>query len=341
MKAIGFTRNLPVTDPECLIDLEIPKPVPSAPHDLLVRIEAVSVNPIDTKLRLNRPPKEGTPTILGYDAAGVVEAIGSAVTRFQVGDSVYYAGAWTRPGSNAQFQLVDERIVGHKPQSLGWAEAASIPLTALTAWEGLSDCLGIDVEKSKNAHQSLLLIGAAGGVGSMVIQLAKRAGLRVIATASHPESAKWCKELGADFTINYHHPLVQELKQIGCGDTVDFIFNAADTSAYWEAMAEIIAPCGSICALVDAKEPVNLNLLKPKGARFAWEFVFAHASFETSKMGQQGQILDRISELLDAHALRSVVQDTLSPICARTLRKAHARIESKKTQGKIVLVGWK
>ncbi len=338
MKAIGLTRNLPVTSPECLMDLEIPKPAPG-PRDLLVRIEAVSVNPIDTKIRMNKAPKKGVPLILGYDAAGVVEAIGSEVTRFQVGDSVYYAGTLTRPGSNAEFQLVDERIVGRKPKSLVWGDAASVPLTALTAWEGLFDRLGIDVE-GKNTTQSLLLIGAAGGVGSMVIQLAKIAGLRVIATVSNPKSAEWCKALGAETTVNYHHPLAPELKQAGW-DTVDFIFNAADTHTYWNVMAEVISPLGSICCLVDAQQPVNLNLLKPKGVRYAWESMFTRSSFETPRMDEQGMVLDRIAKLLDAGTIHTAVQETLSPICARTLQEAHARIESKKTQGKIVIEGWK
>lgn len=337
MKAIGFLRNLPVRDPECLIDLEIPKPEPG-PRDLLVRIEAVSVNPIDVKLRLGKPLSQGVPIILGYDAAGIVEAIGSEVTYFSVGDSVFYAGTPGRPGSNAQFQLVDERIVGHKPKLLQWSEAASIPLTVLTAWEGLFDQLGLDFE-GKNTGQTLLLIGAGGGVGSMVLQLAKIAGLRTIATASSPKSAEWCKKLGAEFTVNYLNPLLKELKQIGW-NTVDFIFNAANTDSYWETMAEVITPLGSICCLVDAKQPVNLNLLKAKSVRFAWESVFTRASVETPKMVEQGAILDRVAKMLEAGKIHTAVQNTISPICARTLREAHARIETGKTQGKLVLIGW-
>ncbi len=337
MKAVGLTRNLPVENPECLLDLDIPKPEPG-PRDLLVRIEAISVNPIDTKIRFGRAPKEGMPTILGYDAAGVVEAVGQEVKRFRVGDAVYYAGTLNRPGSNAQFQAIDERIVGHKPKSLVWAEAASIPLTVLTAWEGLFFQMGIDLE-GKNARQSLLLIGAGGGVGSAVIQLAKIAGLRVIATASSPESEEWCRSLGAEFTVNYLHPLPKQLEEIGCTN-IDFIFNAANTTIYWETMAKVIAPLGSICCLVDAKEPVDLNLLKSKSVRFAWEFMFMRASLESPKIDEQGAILDRVAKFLDAGKIRTVVQETLSPICARTLREAHTRIESGKTKGKIVLTGW-
>jgi zinc-binding alcohol dehydrogenase family protein len=337
MKAIGLIHNSPVENPECLLDLDIPSPAPG-PRDLLVRVEAISVNPIDTKIRLARPPKKGVPTILGYDAAGTVESIGEEVKRFQVGDAVYYAGTLNRPGSNAQYQVVDERIVGHKPKSLVWAEAASIPLTVLTAWEGLFFQLGIDLE-GKNIRQSLLLIGASGGVGSMVIQLAKIAGLRLIATTSSPESEEWCRNLGAEFTVNYLHPLPKQLEEIGCRN-VDFIFNAAHTTIYWETMAKVIAPLGSICCLVDAKEPVDLNLLKSKAVRFAWEFMFTRASLESPKIDEQGAILDRVAKLLDAGKIRPVVQETLSPICARTLREAHARIESGKTKGKIVLTGW-
>lgn len=335
MKAIGVTHHLPVTNPSCLIDLEIPVPRPG-PRDLLVRVQAVSVNPIDTKLRARQHLKKEVPIVLGYDASGMVEAIGEKVTQFQVGDAIYYAGSILRPGSNAQFQLVDERIVGHKPASLSWESAASIPLILLTAWEGLFHCLCIS---QRHAGSSLLILGT-GAVGSMVIQLAKMSNLRIIATMSSSKSEEQCKKFGAECTVNYHYPILHKLRQMGWQE-VNFIFSTVATSAYWPVMAEMIAPFGSICCIEDAVAPIDLNLLKRKSVRFAWVFVFTRSLYEHCNRGEQGKILDQAAELLNLGVLYPMVGEVLSPICAQTLREAHAKVESGGTAaGKIVLTGW-
>jgi NADPH2:quinone reductase len=337
MKAVGLTRYLPIDDPQALLDLELPKPVAGG-HDLLVRIEAVSVNPVDTKVRAPKPQVEEQPKVLGYDAAGIVEAIGPAVTLFKPGDEVYYAGSITRPGSNAQYQLVDERIVGPKPKTLDFAAAAALPLTALTAWELLFDRFGFD-DSGTVAGPSLLVLAGAGGLGSMAIQLAEHAGLTVIATASRAESSDWCKRMGAEHVIDHRAPLLPQLEAIGIPQ-VDAIGCFTAVENYWPQLPDIVAPQGRIGLVVGMRDALNLEPIKSKSASVHWEFMFTRAMYGTPDMVRQHEILTRTAELVDQGRLRSTLTDTLRPINAVNLREAHRRLESGRTIGKLVLAGW-
>ena len=338
MKAVALTRYLPISDPESLIDVELPKPEPRA-HDLLVRVEAVSVNPVDTKQRAPKPGVEAHPKVLGYDAAGVVEAVGADVTLFKPGDAVWYAGDITRPGSNAQYQLVDERIVGHKPKTLDFARAAAMPLTTITAWELLFDRMRLDLDGA-DAGKSLLIIAGAGGVGSIAIQLARRAGLVVIATASRPETVEWCQRMGAQHVIDHRQPLAPQLAALGFA-TVDAIANLADTDRYWTTMGELIAPQGRIGLIVEPKGPLPIGgVFKIKCATIAWETMFGRSRFGTPDMIEQHRLLDRVAEWIDKGELKNTHTATLGTINAANLRKAHAQLESGTTIGKITLAGW-
>jgi NADPH2:quinone reductase len=338
MKAIAQIKPSPRGDTSSLVDLELPKPSAPSGRDLLVRVEAISVNPVDTKVRQGRAAEEKNPRVLGWDAAGIVEAAGPEATRFAPGDAVYYSGAIARPGSNAEFQLVDERIVGRKPASLSFADAAALPLTALTAWESFTDRLGIDA-KGSDAGRSLLILAGAGGVGSIGIQLAKVFGLTVIATASRPETQQWCRDLGATHVIDHRQPLRPQLEALGF-QTVDFIANFCDTDGYWAVMADLIAPQGHIVGIVENSGPIELGLLKSKSASFHWESMFTRAAFQTEDLARQGGILDELATLLDAGTLRTTRTETLTPINAANLREAHACLEPGHTIGKITLAGW-
>ena len=338
MKAVGLKKYLPINDSEALKDIEIPVPEPRD-RDLLVKVEAVSVNPVDTKIRAPKPEIEKEPRILGWDAAGIVEAAGPSVKLFRPGDPVYYAGSIIRPGTNSEFHLVDERIVGRKPANLSFAEAAGLPLTSITAWEAIFDRLGID-QYGSDGGKSILLIGGAGGVGSIGIQLAKLAGLKVFTTASRQETRDWCEKMGADHVLDHREPLKPKLERLGNAD-VDFIANFANTEAYWKAMAELIRPQGRICCINEIDHPLDLNLLKSKSAQFAWEFMFTRSMFQTPDMQRQHELLNEIALLIEAGGLRPTVKEINTPINAANLRAAHAKIESGKTIGKIVLAGWK
>lgn len=339
MKAVALTRYLAIDDPESLIDVELPKPVATG-RDLLVRVEAVSVNPVDTKQRAPKPGIEPTPRVLGYDAAGIVEAVGDAVTLFKPGDEVYYAGDITRPGSNAEYQLVDERIVGRKPATLDFAQAAALPLTSITAWELLFDRMRLDPD-GRDAGRSLLVVAGAGGVGSMAIQLARRAGLAVIATASRPETVEWCRRMGATHIVDHRKPLAAQLAAIGFA-AVDAIANLADTDHYWTTMAELIAPQGRIGLIVEPKGPLALGgAYKTKCATIAWETMFGRSRFETPDMIEQHRLLDRVAEWIDAGEIKSTHAKTLGAIDAANLRAAHAQLESGTTIGKLTLAGWR
>lgn len=337
MKAVALTHYLPISDPQSLFDTDLPTPLPTG-HDLLVRVEAVSVNPVDTKVRAPKEDVEKSPRVLGWDAAGVVEAVGTDVKLFGVGDEVYYAGDITRPGSNSQFQLVDERIVGHKPHTLSFAEAAAMPLTTLTAWEGLFERLHID-RHGTNHEQSLFIIGGAGGVGSIAIQLGKLASLIVIATASRPETQEWVKAMGATHVVDHRQHLPTQLGALNFA-CVHFIANFSNTDIYWPIMAELIRPQGKIVSIVENSKPVELGLLKSKSATFSWEFMFTRAMYRTPDMDMQGKILDEVADLLDTKKLRPTLTETLTPINAANLRQAHARLESGHSIGKLVLAGW-
>lgn len=332
MRAIGYIKSLPIDSPRALEEFSLDQPV-AGPRDLLVRVRAVSVNPVDAKLRKRKEGKPGAPVVLGFDAAGVVEAIGSDVRSFRIGDEVFYAGDISRSGSNSEWQVVDERIVGHKPKKLSFAEAAAVPLTALTAHEALFEQLAV------TSGKSLLLIGGAGGVGSMAIQMAKNVGATVLATASRPESRAWALQLGAHHVVDHSQPLLPQITALGFS-TVDRIFNVANTNSYWGQMAELIAPFGRICSIVESPEPVDLSLLMMKSATFSWELMFTRSLFQTNDMAEQHRILEGVAADLDSGRLRTTVTEVLEPISAANLQKAHALIESGKSRGKIVLSGW-
>lgn len=338
MKAVALTHYLPIDDPRALIDVELPRPAAGG-RDLLVRVEAVSVNPVDTKVRAPKPQVESEPRVLGYDAAGIVDAIGESVTGFNVGDRVYYAGDITRPGSNAEYQLVDARIAGHAPKSMDLADAAALPLTAITAWELLFQRMPFDSEDGGKG-KSLLIIAGAGGVGSIAIQLAKRAGFTVIATASRPETSQWCRAMGAHHAIDHHQPLPAQLQTLGFAD-VDAVLNFADTDHYWETVGEILAPQGHVGLIVEPSGALRIgDPYKSKCIGIHWELMFTRSRYKTADMGEQGKILNRVAALIDAGELRGTLTEKLSPISASTLREAHRRLESGKTIGKLVLSGW-
>jgi NADPH2:quinone reductase len=338
MKAIALTRYLPIDDPQSLIDVELPQPT-AGEHDLLVRVEAVSVNPVDTKVRSPKPQVEVQPKVLGYDAAGTVEALGAAVTGFQRGDRVYYAGDITRPGSNAQFQRVDARLVGHAPNSIDLAAAAALPLTTLTAWELLFQRMPFDSEHGGEG-KSLLIIGGAGGVGSIAIQLARRAGFTVIATASRSETIDWCRSLGAQQVIDHRQPMASQLQALGLAQ-VDAVLNLADTERYWDVVGEMLAPQGHVGLIVEPTGALKIgDPYKAKAIGIHWEMMFARPRFKTADQAEQGRILERVAALIDAGELRSTRTETLAPINAANLREAHRRLESGTSIGKLVLAGW-
>ena len=338
MKAVGFYRYLPIEDPESLLDLEIEEPRASG-HDLLVEVKAIAVNPVDYKSRAPRPQAETAPRVLGWDVAGVVRAVGEAVTLFRPGDSVYYAGSRTRPGGNSQLHLVDERLVGRKPRTLPFAEAAALPLTTLTAWEGLFERLGIS-RTGAHAGQTLLVIGGAGGVGSMAIQLARTLGrLRVIATASRPESEKWVRGLGAAEVVDHSRDLGLQLARLG-HPAVDHVLCCSSTDAYFPLFASIVAPHGKICAIVATQRPVDLAPLMAKSITFAWELMFTRPTFQTADMIVQHHILDETAALVEAGTLQTTLTTRLGAINAANLRRAHAMLEGGHVVGKIVLEGF-
>jgi len=335
MKAIGFKTSLPITDKESFIEFETVKPI-AKNHDLLVKISAVSVNPVDFKVRQSSAKDTvlEDPKIIGWDAVGIVEAVGENVRLFEVGDEVYYAGDLTKQGSNAEYQIVDERIVGKKPTTLSIEEAAVIPLTGLTAWEILFDRIRINPEKDKG--KSILIIGGAGGVGSIAIQLAKKiAGLNVIATASRPETAEWCKQQGADFVVD-HENLIEAVREAGF-QHVDFILDFVDTNLYWDTMVELIKPQGHIASITGSSEPVALNKLKSKSVSFSWELMYTRSMFETDDIEEQHVILDKIADLLDDGTLKTTLNQTFVGLKAENFKEAHELLESGKTIGKIAI----
>jgi len=338
MKAVALTRYLPIDDPTSLVDVELPVPEPGE-HDLRVRVEAVSVNPVDTKVRSPKPQVEAQPKVLGYDAAGVVDAVGAAVAGFRPGDRVYYAGDVTRPGSNAEYQLVDARLTAAMPRSLDFAQAAALPLTAITAWELLFQRMPFDSEHGGEG-KSLLVIAGAGGVGSIAIQLARRAGFTVIATASRPETAAWCREMGAQHVVNHREPLAPQLAALGFTQ-IDAAVNLADTVRYWDALGELLAPQGHVGLIVEPSEALKIgDPYKLKCIGIHWEMMFARPRFRTPDMAEQGRILARVAQLIDAGELKNIQREQLSPINAANLREAHRRLESGSTIGKLVLTGW-
>lgn len=339
MKAVGYRESLPISEENALIDFELPDPQPGG-RDLLVAVKAVSVNPVDTKVRRNTQPAEGETKVLGWDASGVVQAVGPGVTLFKPGDEVWYAGSIARPGSNVELHLVDERIVGYKPKSLSHAEAAALPLTSITAWEMLFDRLGVLPGKSPT-NQSLLIIGAAGGVGSILVQLARRlTGLTVIGTASRPETTEWVRSLGAHHVIDHSKPLAEELRKTGLSN-VTHVASLTQTGKHFADIVEALAPQGKL-ALIDDPDPAELNvlLLKRKSISLHWELMFTRALFDTPDILAQHRLLCEVADLVDAGLIRTTANQNLGPINAGNLKRAHALIESGTTRGKIVLEGF-
>jgi zinc-binding alcohol dehydrogenase family protein len=337
MKAIGYYRNLPISDPESLVDLDLPEPVPGE-RDLLVEVHAVSVNPVDVKVRAGMAPEAGKPKVIGWDASGVVRAVGKDVTLFKSGDRVWYAGSLLRAGTNSQLHVVDERIVGRMPQTLDFASAAALPLTTITAWELLFDRLNVP-EGTAPTDDTLLVIGAAGGVGSILVQLARKlTGLTVIGTASRPETAQWVKDLGAHHVIDHSKPLSEELRRIGF-DGVNYIASLNQTDHHFEQIVASINPQGRL-ALIDDPELFDFRKLKMKSVSLHWEFMYTRSMFSTRDQIRQHELLNRVASLIDAGVLRTTLNETFGTINAANLRSVHELLETNRARGKMVLEGF-
>ncbi|CDG84386.1 zinc-binding alcohol dehydrogenase family protein [Janthinobacterium agaricidamnosum] len=337
MKAIAYRKSLPIAQADSLIDIELPVPV-AAGHDLLVEVRAVSVNPVDTKIRKNRNPAEGEVQVLGWDASGVVKAVGPDVTLFQVGDKVWYAGSIARAGTNSEWHLVDERITGHMPASLDFAAAAALPLTAITAWELLFERLEVSRDTSATG-KSLLVIGAAGGVGSILVQLARQlTGLTVIGTASRPDTAAWVQQLGAHHVIDHTKPLADEIKRTGL-PPVNYVISLNQTDSHFDQIVELIAPQGKF-GLIDDPELIDVRKFKGKSVSLHWELMFTRSLFQTDDMQKQHDLLNQVAKLVDAGTIKTTLAERFGKIDAANLKRAHALLESNKAKGKIVLEGF-
>lgn len=337
MKAIGYFKSLPIDDRDALVERELPEPVPGD-FDLLVEVRAVSVNPVDTKVRANMAPADGQMRVLGWDAAGVVRAVGPRVTLFKPGDRVWYAGDLTRPGCNSELHLVDERIVGPMPASLDFAQAAALPLTAITAWELLFDRLKVHHAQPLGDNK-LLVVGAAGGVGSILVQLARQlTGWTVIGTASRPETRDWVISLGAHHVIDHTRPLADELKRHGLGQ-VRAVASLNGTDAHMPQLIEALEPEGQL-ALIDDPKTLDALPLKRKSLSLHWEFMYTRSMFGRPSMIRQHELLRKVAELVDAGVLRTTVTEQFGRIDAANLKRAHALLESGRARGKIVLSGF-
>lgn len=333
MKAVGFQVNLPATEVDALVDLELPEPKPE-PHDLIVRIQASALNPVDTKLRLRVVPTPNQPKVLGYDAVGTVVGVGSEVTLFKVGDQVFYAGSMQRQGSNAELQAVDERLVGRKPTSLDVAAAAALPLTAITAWEMLFEKFRLP--RDRVASGVLLVLGGAGGVGSILIQLARQlTGLTIVATASRQESRQWCLEMGAHHVIDHAKSLAEQLAALGIAG-VDYTACLTASDQHIDAVVAMANPLGEVCVIDDLTR-IDFGAAKRKSLTLHWEFMFARSNFQTEDMGMQGKILGEVADLVDRGLLRSTVEEVIDGLSAENLRRAHLRQESARSIGKLVI----
>lgn len=338
MKAVAYYQSLPIDHSDALQDVQLAAPTPG-PRDLLVEVKAISVNPVDTKIRRNVAPEDGAAKVLGWDASGIVQAVGSEVSLFQPGDRVYYAGAINRAGANSELHVVDERIVGHMPKTLAFAEAAAMPLTAITAWELLFERLQIS-QDSADQGQSLLIVGAAGGVGSILVQLARQlTGLTVIGTASRPETQAWVRELGAHHVIDHRQPLSEELKRIGVNQ-VTHVASLTQTDQHFAQLVEALAPQGRLALIDDPEQALDIMQLKRKSLSLHWELMFTRSLFETADMIEQHRLLERVAELVDAGTLKTTLGEHFGRINAANLRRAHSLLESGTAKGKIVLEGF-
>lgn len=337
MRAIGYLEPQPISAPSSLIDIELPRPKAEG-RDILVEVKAVSVNPVDTKVRAGAKPADGQHKVLGWDAAGIVVETGPQVSLFKVGDAVFYAGAIDRPGSNAEFHLVDERIAALKPRSLDFAAAAALPLTTITAYEALFDRLGV-TRPVPGAANAIVIIGAAGGVGSIAIQLLRAlTDLTVIATASRPETVEWVKARGAHHVIDHRKPMADQVAALGIG-MPGFVFSLTHSDSHAEEIARLIAPQGRV-ALIDDPKSFDIKLFKPKALSLHWEMMFARPLHQTADMIRQHELLAEVAGLVDAGKVQSTMTDTYGTISAANLKRAHAQIETGTTLGKIVLAGW-
>lgn len=337
MKAVAYQIAGPLDRDASLVDVTLEQPV-ALGRDLMVKVRAISVNPVDTKIRRNVSPASGAWKVLGWDAVGEVVEVGEAVTGFRPGDQVFYAGALDRPGANSEYHLVDERIVGHKPQSLSDAEAAALPLTAITAWEMLFDRLAVR-RPVAGAANAILVIGGAGGVGSITIQLLRAlTDVTVIATASRPETQEWVRELGAHHVIDHRQPLAPQVAALGLGQPA-FVFSTTETLDHLADIAELIAPQGRF-GLIDDPSTLDVMPFKRKSVSVHWELMFTRSLYQTADMAEQGRLLDEVSKLVDAGSIRTTVTETLRPINAENLKAAHAVLESGKARGKLVLEGF-
>jgi zinc-binding alcohol dehydrogenase family protein len=338
MKAVGYQNNLPIAQPESLVDITLPDPAAQG-HDLLVEVRAVSVNPVDTKVRKSAKPEEGQWKVLGWDATGVVKAVGPEVTLFKPGDRVWYAGSIARAGSNSELQLVDERIVGRMPTSLDFGAAAALPLTGLTAWEMLFDRLQVPTGP-EGKGKTLLVIGASGGVGSILVQLARQlTQLTVIGTASRPETRAWALELGAHHVIDHSKPLAEEIAKLNL-PAPDYVTSLTHSDQHFDQVVEAIAPQGKYSLIDDPTTPIDIMKFKRKAISLHWELMFTRSLFNTADMIEQHRILDRLAELVDAGTIRTTANENFGRINAENLRRAHALLESNRAQGKIVLEGF-
>ena len=332
MKAILAKSGSAAQDADAFILEEQPIPEP-APQDLLVRVVAIGMNPVDTKVR----QRFENDAVLGWDTYGIVEKTGASVAGFKAGDKVYYAGDITRPGCNSEYHLVDHRIAAPAPENLSPEDAAAMPLTSITAWEGLFERLGFIPEAGANPGQSILIIGGAGGVGSIAIQLARWAGLKVFATSSRPETVDWCKKLGVDTTLNHRNNLYEELKAAGT-DSVDAIFCTTQMERHWQAMAECIRPQGRIVLIDDPVEPVDITVFKFKSVSIAWEFMYTRSMFATEDIAEQGKLLATVAGLLDEGTLVTTRQKALEGLTPENIQAMHIKQESGTMMGKQVLV---
>jgi len=342
IKAIGYQDNLAIDNEQALQDITLDKPTATG-HDILVEVKAISVNPVDYKIRQSRPAPDGKYAVIGWDAAGIVTAVGDEVSLFSVGDKVYYAGDLTRSGSNAEYQLVDERIVGRMPSSLSFAEAAALPLTTITAWEMLFERLQIPVSDSSSGESandvSVLVIGAAGGVGSILTQLLKtRTSATIIGTASRDESVQWLKDLGADHVINHRNPLFDELQQTSINE-VDYVISLNNTDEHYEEIIKCLKPQGKL-GLIDDPKSLDAKALKTKCLSLHWEFMFTRSMFHTPDMIEQHRLLTDVANMIDAGEIKTTVAYHLGTITAEHVRSAHQMLENQQVHGKIVLEGW-
>lgn len=337
MRAVAFKTPGPIDREDALVDIALPDPAPG-PHDLLVRVHAVSVNPVDVKVRGGMRPGADDWRILGYDAAGEVVAVGAEVSGFAPGDAVWYAGQIDRPGSNAELQCVDHRIAAKKPETLDWAAAAAMPLTTITAWEALFDKLEV-TRAIPSAARAVMIVNGAGGVGSIAIQLLRaRTDLTVIASASREETAAWVRGMGAHHVVNHREPMAPQVEALGIGKP-GHVFSTTHTDDHLADIVKLIAAQGKL-ALIDDPRTLDVMPLKGKAVSLHWELMFTRPLFRTADMAEQGRLLAETARLVDAGTVRSTLTETFGTINAANLKRAHALIESGTARGKVVLAGW-